>query len=313
MATKLHEETFNTLQHTKHRVNENIAPNLFPTADELNDTEYWLFSDLYNLFGEQYMGTPNKIPDTFLSTINFSEFNKLPATNPDGEKRAPDYHAFYSGHMATFFNDYTLKSPRGTIEKRGAMDAKFTRYACWKILHPWTHTLFAQLYFMTPDATFAELYNASYKYSRIYQRAELAEYNKTINGIANRHHANMREFNASLHRAFFYSTDHHAIMDAYNLTGNILDHMGLLSLSARKSALYRTIRKWDTNKNMSFGQFTNLLYNELVDARVKMIQDTGRAPERDISKQSIQQITRELQQRERAFVNKFAYQHLRQV
>ena len=88
MATKLHEETFNTLQHTKHRVNENIAPSLFPTADELNDTEYWLFSDLYNLFGEQYMGTPNKIPDTFLSTINFSEFNKLPATNPDGEKRA---------------------------------------------------------------------------------------------------------------------------------------------------------------------------------------------------------------------------------
>ena len=54
MATKLHEETFNTLQHTKHRVNENIAPSLFPTADELNDTEYWLFSDLYNLFGEQY-------------------------------------------------------------------------------------------------------------------------------------------------------------------------------------------------------------------------------------------------------------------
>lgn len=311
MATKLHEDTFNTLQSTKHRVNENIAPTLFPTESELNNTEYWLFSDLYNLFGETHMGAPNQITDTFLFTVKFSDFDKLRPVNPDGEKRAPDFHTFYNNHVATFYNNYTLNTPIGTITKRNAPDAKLTRYACWKFLHPWTHTLFAQLYFLMPDARFSTIYNASYKFSRIYHRDELTEYNKIINGIAHRNNANMRDFNASLHRAFFYTSDPNSIMEAYDLHGNILDHMGLLSLSARKRALHTAIRKWDTTKNMPFGKFVDILYNELINQRVAMIQQTSRAPEQDISKQSISQIKTELKNLERNFVQKFAYSRLR--
>ena len=72
--------TFDFLQRNTHRVNEAYAyqlpltPNPHPYK---NDSQYWLFSDLYNLFGGQYVGRHKDIDNTMQTAITFSDFEKF--------------------------------------------------------------------------------------------------------------------------------------------------------------------------------------------------------------------------------------------
>ena len=311
MASKIYESTYRILQSTKHRVNENIQPILFPTDTELNDTEYWLFSDLYNLFGESYVGKHDNIMDTVLENIHPTDFKSVYPQTPNGIAQPKTFESFYTDHAVKINHDYIINSIFGNTLRKNGPDAKLTRYACWKILQPWGRMIFAQLYFMNPGIKFTELYNMSYKFARIYQRNALTQSNKIINGIAHRNNANMRQFNNMLHRAFFYTSDINTIKDYYNIRGKIYDYMGVHSLLARRNALNRAISKLDENPNMNFNKFTEILYTELINNRVKMIQQTNRPPEQDISQKSISQLTGELKKMERKFINKFAKQSLR--
>ena len=171
--------------------------------------------------------------------------------------------------------------------------------------------IFAQLYFMMPDATFEQVYNAAYKFSRIYHRTELAQAEKIVNGIAYKHNADMRQFNNFMHRAFFYTTDIDKIKYAYGINGTIFDYMGSQSLMARHQALNIAINHHNTCNKMPFESFINILSAELIKSRVKMIQRTGRAPEADISQKSVGRVASELKKMEREFINKFAFQSLR--
>lgn len=314
MADKKSLHTFNFLQNHVHRVSDDYADRL-PLPEELinknNNTEYWLFSDLYNLFGYPYVGLHNNIIDTIGTTIKFSDFQKLPQKNSDKVLRAPNFQTFYSGHVVSIINNYDIKNPNTTIQKQNGQDARLTRYACWSILKQWPNMIFSQLYFIMPDTNFETLYNTAYKFARLYQRAELTRAEKIVNGIAHRNKSDMRQFNSAMHRAFFYTADLDIIKANYGIKGTVFDYMGSRSLMMRQKALNKVINAYNLNPKMSFGAFYELLYQELVNARVSMINTTGRTPESDISRKSIGRIASELKKMEREFINKYAFQSLR--
>ena len=315
MGSRKSQHTFNFLQQHTHRVNEdylNQLPLYKNTEKSQNDSQYWLFSDLYNLFGPIYVGDHSNIINTTATSINLSNFEKLPKKNAAKEPRAPNFHTFFSDHVVSIVNDYDIKEPQGKIIKRkNGQDARLSRYACWTLLKQWPNMIFAQLYFMMPDATFEQVYNAAYKFSRIYHRTELAQAEKIVNGIAYKHNADMRQFNNFMHRAFFYTTDIDKIKYAYGINGTIFDYMGSQSLMARHQALNIAINHHNTCNKMPFESFINILSAELIKSRVKMIQRTGRAPEADISQKSVGRVASELKKMEREFINKFAFQSLR--
>lgn len=307
--------TFDFLQKNTHRVNEAYAyqlpltPNPHPYK---NDSQYWLFSDLYNLFGGQYVGRHKDIDNTMQTAITFSDFEKLPRTNADKISRPNSFIDFYSGHVVTIANDYNIHEASGTtITRKNGPDAKLSRYACWAMMKRWPSRIFAQLYFIMPDTTFEDLYNAAYKFSRIYQRAELSRAEKIINGIAYRHNANMRQVHAKMDRAFFYISDTDTIRDAYEISGSLLDYMGARSLMARRIALDNAIQKFDSAHRVTFDTFMDILYEELIRARINMSRQTDRTPEADISRTPISRVASDLKKLERQFINKYAFQNLR--
>ena len=64
MANNKLERTFDFLQKHLHYTDEDYVnhPEFKKIADfKIKHTEYWLFSDLYNLFGPQYVGTHERI------------------------------------------------------------------------------------------------------------------------------------------------------------------------------------------------------------------------------------------------------------
>lgn len=315
MSKKSLQNDFQFLQENIHHLNDdykNTLPLDTLKDQQQNDSEYWLFSDLYNLFGYQYVGYHNNIIDTIGNTITFTDYQKLPKKNSENIARAPNFHNFYSGHVVSIINDYKINDDFGnTTNKKNGADARLSRYACWKIMKQWANMIFAQLYFMTPDATFEKIYNAAYKFSRIYQRKELKHAEKTVNGIAYHNHADMPKFNTFMHRAFFYTADLDSLKSTYNISGTILDYMGSQSLMSRRYALIKAINVYDQRKNMPFNTFTDILYNELIAARVAMIKSTGRRPESDISNKPVYKVASELKQLEQEFIKKYAYQSLR--
>lgn len=303
MIKQSKQNLFYALEKSKHRVNENATPSLFPTDAELNDTEYWLFSDLYNIFGPTNMGKHGDLPMNIVRSTNmFTDYNKIPRA-----KRPKNFFNFCNNHILTVTNDYDLDG----VIKHDAPDAQMTRYACWSLTKQFPNRIFSQLYFMMPNATFKDLYNAGYKFSRIYQRGEMGIVDMIANGIAYRNHADMRAFNRALHRAFFYSTSADKIRDFYKISGSIYNHMGTQSLLARRLALRRAIDKYDASPNMSFNTFLNTACTELGNERIKMISRLNRAPEQDFSRTSISNLASELKNMERAFKQKFALQKLR--
>lgn len=304
MLSQSKQNIFSALEQAKHRVNENATPSLFPTDTELNDTEYWLFSDLYNIFGSSYTGTARELPINITEqTSMFNDFEKMPHT-PEGPK---NFFEFCNNHIVCIKNDYSLDSDK----KLNAPDARITRYACWALMKQHPNRIFSQLYFMMPDISFKNLYNASYKFSRIYQRSEMGIVDMIANGIAYRNHADMRAFNRALHRAFFYSASADKIRDFYKISGSVFNYMGTQSLLARRLALRRAIDRYDANPQMSFDTFLNTACVELGNERTKMISRTNRAPEHDISRTSISNLTTELKKMEHAFKQKFMPQKLR--
>lgn len=307
---------YNSLRDTTRRMGDNYDGQL-PLFGEKqsyeNDTKYWLFSDLYNIFGSHHVGHHNDIASTLQSAITFSNFRQLPKKAADNLPRPESFHDFFAGHMIPIINNYNIYEPVSdtTSIKYNGPDAQLSQYACWSLMKHWPSMIFAQFYFMMPDVSFDILYNMAYKFSRIYHRDRLTNFERMANGIAFRNNVNMREFNASMHRAFFYSTDIEKLKSVYEISGSPLDYMGTRSLIARTRALDNAISAMDNSVNMSFDMFHKILTDELTIARVKMIQKTGRAPEQDLSSKPVSELKKDLNAIEKQFIKQFAFQSLR--
>ena len=315
MANTKLERIFNSLQQRKKYTDEDYVnrQEFKKNADfKPNHSEYWFFSDLYNIFGSKYVGTHYEIVQTTGSALPISDFQKLAKKNSQNVLKAPTFHVFYSDHVMSVINNYYIKQMHiEQFERTAAPDARLSRYACWKLLKQYPNMIFAQLYFMMPDVTFKQIYDTSYKFSRIYQRQELTEAEKIVNGIAHKLGVNLHKFNQDMHTIFFNVKNMDAIKSNYNIKGTIFDYMGSQSLMARQQALNRAIIKYDYGRDKTFENFMELIRKELILSRTNMINRTGRAPESDISLKTISQVMGELKKLEQTFIDRYAYQSLK--
>lgn len=314
MAHEKSENIYNQLNRCTHSTYDDNPPTLFSGATITSECEYWLFSDLYNLFAPLYMGHHDDIDTIGRDAINRKTFEKIRRHNSDNERIPQNFYNFYTGHIATIHNNYQINDGNQTINKTNAPDAKLTRYACWSIMRQWPRQIFTQTYFMMPNATFGDIYNQTYQYARISLRDELARAEHMVNGIAHRNHANMRHFHYYMHRAFFYGRDANDIKIGHDIpiydNDPLSNYMGAQSLLSRRRGICNAIATWDATPHMRFERFADILYEELVSARVRMIQKTGTTPEQDIFKKSVTNISREFKNAEQKFIQQFAPQVL---
>lgn len=291
--------------------------NLFsPETDfSVQLSDYWLFSTLYNLFGEDLMGEHKNAYSTAYNAITRHTPKKLHQKGEPNLLSPEKFQDFITSHIITITNNYSIHAPNGVKYKKEGLDAKLSRYACWSIMKQYPYMIFAQLYFMNPNTKFEQLNEMAYKFSRIYLRETLTKAEKVISGIAIRKKANMKLFNHARINAFFYNIDSKTLKEIHGIeikdNDPIANYMGAESLLARQKALYMTIRQHDTKPSMSFSEFSDILLKALYNQRIKMIQTTGKYPEQDIEKQSVNEVKTELNKKEREFIKQFAFTKIR--
>ena len=163
-----------------------------------------------------------------------------------------------------------------------------------------------------PNTDFKTIYETSYRFARIYQRQKLRESERRLSGLLKNLDANIALFQYEAARTFFGEYDIDYIRGAYGLVSStpIADHMGAISLHARRHAIDTAIKKFDYAHTRDFRSFSMILHNELRIARNKMISEYKFPPEKDIHKTSIKSIESEYKKLEQQFIKTYAAQNL---
>lgn len=292
-------ETLNKTQHwTDEDAQRSLFPDLFQDASLIH-AEYWLYSDLHNLFGEKFMPAQNPHPSISMP--------QLPITKRGNPKFTTPTTDFYDGHIVTTKQKYN-------IDGAYYPDLRISRYGCWQLTKDNPALIFARTYFISPsispDMTYSTIADTSYQFARVHLRQELSDMEKILAGILNKHHANFSLFNHHMTRAFYYNYGAKDIKATYNIPQSTNDplanYMGAASLHARITALQNTINRYNSLITQNIDTFYNILYQELIQSRVNMLKHTGTAPEQDIFPTHIKKIERQLRDTERNFTNQFA-------
>ncbi len=290
---------FNELSSHIHHANDGMSANLFsmPDAPEFNNTEYFLFSELYNIYDEQYFDITSPYTETFDAMTKYV-LNNTGAYNQTK-------HALFDAHV---------KSAYGNPAFEHVCDVRLTRLAAWAITKQYNKLLFAQLFFMTPNAKFEDLYCETYKFLRIYWRNIMTDYDKMLNGAIKTAGGNFQETNRLAHRAFYYGLPSGTIKEAYNIPERprdaLANYMRTDSLIARTNAIKKTLHKFGKSKNKNDKTLQDILYTEMTNARVNMLQTGCVAPEKDISQTSVCKLRAELKKLETSFIDQNITRHL---
>lgn len=293
---------FEYLNNTKY-----IVPN--------TNTEYWLFSDLYNLFGKENVGSNEFIPKTVNTALRDAVL-KIPKGKTPEDIETPEYFwDFYAKHLTTIIHNYTINTDKGIKQIQNGHDAKLSRFACWSILKRNPRLIFTELYFMMPNARFSDLSEASYKFSRIYLRNDLASSEKIVNGIAYRHKAKMGLFHQLMEKSFFYDIDIETLKNMYGIVYEpgdpISNYMGSRSLMAKQKALNIAVKRYDESKNMTLRDFSYAVTKELNSQRIKLFQKEGIFPEQDLTSEHIKNVRRDLYNKRQEFIKQFSNINIR--
>lgn len=304
------EKIFTFLENRKHFVKQE----LFSYATDTQLNHYWFFSDLYNLFGSEYVGEHKNIKSTTHSALKPFELQKSLRGKKKEILQPENIKDFYTKHIIPITNKYQISSGNTILHAKGP-DAKLSRFICWLIFKRHPHLIFTQLYFMNPNIEYEDLYEQAYKFSRIYLRKNLAHTGRIIHGITSRKKSNIKMFNHLIHETFFYNISQPELKRIYGIKENIedpiLNYMGSDSLLALQKAFSSAIKRNDARPDMRFSTFSELLLSEVNTQRIKLFQQTGKYPEQDINTLSIQKLETELNRKEREFINKFAFQSIR--
>ena len=299
MAQPSKELIFKTLTTKRHNMAESAS--LFD--NEINNADYWFYTDLYNLFSHPMFDPENMHEHTY------QKFDTTPAR---ANKIAP--YDFFKAHTIIYNHKYTINSPHppyNPITKNGT-DIKLSRYACYCLFRDAPGLIFTRTYFMMPNTDFKTIYETSYRFARIYQRQKLRESERRLSGLLKNLDANIALFQYEAARTFFGEYDIDYIRGAYGLVSStpIADHMGAISLHARRRAIDTAIKKFDYAHTRDFRSFSMILHNELRIARNKMISEHRFPPEKDIHKSSIKSIESEYKKLEQQFIKTYATQNL---
>ena len=306
---------FETLKAKRHRIDEDTQFSLFP--DMCADTptihaEYWYYSDLHNLYGEHYYPiAPN---------MNAHTWQNLVMPIPQKSKRATPQLIqtdlpFYNGHVATIRHEYTLD--RDTY--KNAKDLQLSRYACWCMSRNNPTMIFSRTYFISPVINprmkFDDMKKLSYQFARVYLRDKLTHYEKIVAGILKKYNADFRQFNHAMTRAFFYNYGANDLKEIHRIqikpNDPLANYMGAATLNARTIALAHAIDRFKRTHKQNIATFEQIVYNELINARVREIHDHNIRPEQDIFQTPVSQIQSELSRTERDFILKYSNEKIR--
>ena len=307
MKTQINQYTFNQLNQTKHRLVQDGQFSLFPhthpdTAKQ--DTEYWFFSDIFNIYNNETTPTDNidmthTIKKNLYMPIDLSK-NKTTLVPCDMD--------FLYKHIAQVKHAYKL----GHHEYKRANDLQMTRYTCWCLSKFFGDQNFSYTYFMSPiiqqNMTFEMIEKLSYQFSRPYARDLLAKYSQRFNGLICELKGDLSIMNNKKIRSFFNGHDSKSLKATYGITSHqasILDFMGTYSLEFMTNGLSKAIMQF-SKKNKNIYQFEEIMNQELIKARQDMITQTGIKPENDIYKTTTDKVKRELQNTENKFIKKYA-------
>ena len=314
MQSKINQHIFTQLNNTKHHAIQDGQFSLFPAEKQntpAQDTEYWFFSDIYNIHNNKNTPTHNLNMNNII-TKNLVMPKKI--TNNKTELIPCDMQ-FLGDHTNTVKHAYTI----GQHEYKHANDLQLTRYACWCLVKNQPNNVFSYTYFISPiiseNLSFQDMNLISYQFSRIPERTTLTKLNQHFNGIILDLNGVPAAINTKKIKSFFNDYAPQDLKSAYHITdtkSSILDYMGASSLSYFIDGLYNIVLKFRNNKHFkNIYQFEATMHQELTNARKKMILETGIKPEQDIQKTNITTVHKEQTRIENEFIKKYANINLR--
>ena len=116
-------------------------------------------------------------------------------------------------------------------------------------------------------------------------------------------------------RTFYYGYHESDLKDIYKIPTQqndpISNYMGVASLIARISALRNTIDRFGKSYYKNIDTLRGILYEELTNQRVKMIQNTSRAPEQDMTPTPVSRAQSKLSELEQTFIAQYANTKIR--
>ena len=316
MDKKINSEIFHTLNRTRQTPTlPDTQLELFqmaPIVDQTENSDYWFYSDLHNLFGETIFPSQPSMQLHAYDRI-IMPYEIFPKQNP--EYTYAQKAQFYDDHIGKINRAYKL----GYDIFHNARDIQLSRYACWCFTKQRPHMTFAQTYFLSPtikeNMTYEEIANTSNEFQRIYWRNKLSEKESRLSGIIKSLNRNFPDF---YHQTSPYlygglsGSDIKNKLDFYipeNET--LLDYMGLYTLIARTNAIGRAIDTYNHQSNKSLQTLQMMLRYELASERTKMIKAINCAPEQEFSEKSVQKIKQQLEKIEKQFVQTYANKTIR--
>ena len=307
-------ETFDSLNNTRHRIIQDGQFSLFPKMQSntpKQDSEFWYFSDIYNIYNDEYAPTYNL------------DMNKMVQQNLVKPKIASAKKIELTPCTPDFFNNHTVQVKHtfkmGATEYKKANDLQLSRYACWCLAKTIQDNMFSYTYFMSPiiqeNITFKDLGYISYQFARVQQRAILTKLNQRFNGIIKTFNGTPATLNIKKLQSFFDNLYPQSLKYTHGINdtkSSILDYMGANSMGYLIDGLYTTLFTANQpNKCRNIYQFEQLMHNNLTNARREMINTTGTKPENDIHKINIATVQSELNRIETEFIKKYANTKLR--
>lgn len=306
---------FSELNKTRHIVNPGYNLSLFPELtqeDKIANNEYWLYSDLYNLFGAAYF--------PLIPNMDGNAWQNLVMPAPTKSKRAypaltqPTYD-FYKQHIVKFEHSYKLDREL----KHNAKDLKLSRYGCWCMVRHFPELTFTQLYFTSPAnnsaPTFQNLHTQTYQFQRLIYRPLIANLEKIIAGIIYKHRGDFRKVSNEMNQIFFGDIKTTDLKEIHNLpirNGDpISNYMGAASLHARATGLQNAINKFNQLPKKNLSTFLSIATNELRAARIALIRSANLTPESDIFTTPVQAIQSQRAIQERNFIHEYANKKIR--
>lgn len=307
-------DIFHELNQTRHHDTRWQQLNIFQETPTNLTHEYWLYSDLHNIFDEQAFPTNKRMEDQVFPTNKRKEdIVREKLILPDD----CDTPAFKLQHYDKIHHEFKL----GYRTYKDATDLKLSRYACWSLLKHSRNNVFAQTYFLSPvianNIDYNTLYDTASEFARIGPRQDLADAEKKLSKILASLHANIPEFYNSTSIALFNGITSEEIKEAHHIQNKkndpIANYMGRHTLHARIAALYRAFILFNNEErtNKTHIRLNEILCNELFNERVDMINKTGRRPEQDIKTTHIDNVKKELQNAEQEFIQKYSIQNIR--
>lgn len=316
MDKKINSEIFHTLNRTRQTPTlPDTQLELFqmaPIVDQTQKSEYWFYSDLYNLFGE--------IVFPIQPSMQLYAYDRIIMPYEIFPKQNPEYTyaqkaQFYDDHIGKLNRAYKL----GYKVFHNARDIQLSRYACWCFTKQTPRMIFARTYFLAPtikeNITYEEIANTSNEFQRIYWRSKISEKETALSGIIKHHNGNFRDF---YHQTTPYLYGGLSGSDIKNELGfyipeneTLLDYMGLNTLIARTNAIGRAIDTYNHQSNKSLQTLQMMVRYELASERAKMIKAINCAPEQEFSEKSVQKIKQQLEKIEKQFVQTYAKKTIR--